>query len=44
VPARFAAPARKPMLHPPANWPWQIEWKALWQAPDPATADTVKRQ
>src|SRR5512144_207686 len=26
VPARFAAPARKPMLHLPAHWPWQIEW------------------
>ena len=24
VPARFAAPARKPMLHLPAHWPWQI--------------------
>lgn len=30
VPARFAAPARNPMLHLPAHWPWQIEWKALW--------------
>ena len=30
VPARFAAPARKPMLHLPAHWPWQIEWKRLW--------------
>ena len=30
VPARFAAPARKPMLHLPAHWPWQIEWKTLW--------------
>jgi hypothetical protein len=30
VPARFVAPARKPMLHLPANWPWQIEWKTLW--------------
>ena len=27
VPARFAAPARKPMLHLPAHWPRQIEWK-----------------
>jgi hypothetical protein len=30
VPARFAAPARKPMLHLPVHWPRQIEWKALW--------------
>ena len=30
VPARFAAPARKPMLHLPAHWPWQTQWKALW--------------
>jgi Transposase DDE domain group 1 len=30
VPARFAAPARKPMLHLPAHWPWQTAWKTLW--------------
>jgi hypothetical protein len=30
VPARFAAPARKPMLHLPAHWPWQTRWKSLW--------------
>jgi hypothetical protein len=30
IPARFAAPARKPMLHLPAHWPWQTGWKALW--------------
>jgi len=30
VPARFAAPARKPMLHLPAHWLWQTGWKALW--------------
>ena len=29
VPARFAAPARKPTLHLPAHWPWQIGWKTL---------------
>lgn len=23
VPARFAASARKPMLHLPAHWPWR---------------------
>ena len=30
VPARFAAPARKPVLHLPAHWPSQIRWKTLW--------------
>ena len=30
VPARFAAPARKPTLHLPAHWPWQYGWKTLW--------------
>ena len=30
VPARFAAPARKPTLHLPVHWPRQIEWKTLW--------------
>src|SRR6476469_9898551 len=30
VPARFAAPARKPTLHLPAHWPWQTGWKTLW--------------
>ena len=30
VPARFAAPARKPTLHLPAHWPWQAGWKTLW--------------
>ncbi|MGE0219416.1 MAG: IS1380 family transposase [Vicinamibacterales bacterium] len=30
VPARFAAPARKPMLHLPSHWPWQTGWKTLW--------------
>ena len=30
VPARFAAPARKPMMHLPAHWPWQSSWKTLW--------------
>jgi hypothetical protein len=23
-------PARKPMLHLPAHWPWQTGWKTLW--------------
>jgi Transposase DDE domain group 1 len=31
VPARFAAPARKPMLHLPAHWPRQREWQTLWR-------------
>lgn len=30
VPARFAAPARKPMLHLPAYWPRRTGWKQLW--------------
>ena len=30
APARFAAPARKPVLHLPAHWPWQTGWKTLW--------------
>ena len=30
VPARFAAPARKPTLHLPAHWPWPSGWKTLW--------------
>jgi hypothetical protein len=30
VPARYAAPARKPTLHLPAHWPWQTRWKTLW--------------
>jgi hypothetical protein len=30
VPARFAAPARKPMLHLPTHWPRQTQWKTLW--------------
>src|SRR5262245_5514969 len=30
IPARFAAPARKPTLHLPTHWPWQNRWKTLW--------------
>jgi len=30
VPARFAAPARKPTLHLPTHWPQQTQWKTLW--------------
>ncbi len=32
IPARFAAPARKPVLHLPLHWPRQLEWKALWHS------------
>ena len=30
VPTRFAAPARKPMLHLPTHWPRKTQWKTLW--------------
>jgi hypothetical protein len=30
VPARFARPAGKPVLHLPAHWPWQKQWNTLW--------------
>ena len=30
VPARFAAPGRKPTLHLPAHWPRRTGWKTLW--------------
>ncbi|MFZ2177214.1 MAG: IS1380 family transposase [Rhodococcus sp. (in: high G+C Gram-positive bacteria)] len=30
VPARFARPARKPVLHLPAHWPRQADWTTLW--------------
>ena len=39
VPARFAAPARKPMLHLPAHWPWQYGWKTLW---DKSSASAIQ--
>ncbi|MCX0272730.1 IS1380 family transposase, partial [Nocardia zapadnayensis] len=32
VPARFARPQRKPVLHLPAHWPWTAAWRRLWQA------------
>ena len=32
IPARFAAPARKPVLHLPIHWPRQLERKALWHS------------
>ncbi|PQP17946.1 transposase [Rhodococcus opacus] len=30
VPARFARPARKPVLHLPVHWPRQAHWTSLW--------------
>jgi hypothetical protein len=30
IPARFTRPARRPVLHLPAHWPWQEQWDALW--------------
>ncbi len=32
VPARFARPQRKPVLHLPAHWPWATAWRQLWHA------------
>ena len=32
VPARFARPQRKPVLHLPARWPWAGAWRRLWHA------------
>ncbi|WP_067481101.1 IS1380 family transposase [Nocardia amamiensis] len=32
VPARFARPQRKPVLHLPAYWPWATAWRQLWHA------------
>jgi hypothetical protein len=30
VPARLARPARQPVLHLPARWPWAPAWLQLW--------------
>jgi hypothetical protein len=30
VPARLARPARQPVLHLPARWPWAPAWLRLW--------------
>lgn len=38
VPARFARPQRKPVLHLPAHWPWTDAWQRLWHATTPAPA------
>ncbi len=43
VPARFAAPARKPMLHLPAHWPWQTGWKTLWDTHRLQSGDPTSR-
>ncbi len=32
VPARLARPARQPVLHLPAHWPWTTAWTALFTA------------
>jgi hypothetical protein len=32
VPARFARPQRRPVLHLPARWPRADAWSALWRA------------
>ena len=37
VPARFARPQRKPVLHLPAHWPWATAWRRLWHATITAT-------
>lgn len=31
TPARFARPARRPVLHLPEHWPWQEFWNKLWE-------------
>jgi hypothetical protein len=44
TPARFARPARKPVLHLPAHWPWQQPWATLWNnviGHQPPLADTA---
>jgi hypothetical protein len=43
MPARLARPARQPVLHLPARWPWAPAWLQLWNnitghSPPPATA------
>ncbi len=30
VPARLARPQRKPILHLPTHWPWEMSWMTLW--------------
>ncbi len=32
VPARFARPAGRPVLHLPNHWPWEQSWKTLWHS------------
>lgn len=31
VPARFARPQRRPVLHLPSHWPWAGSWLRLWR-------------
>lgn len=31
VPARFARPQRRPVLHLPRHWPWARSWLRLWR-------------
>jgi len=31
VPARFARPQRRPVLHLPSHWPWARAWLRLWR-------------
>lgn len=43
VPARFARPQRRPVLHLPRHWPWATPWRRLWHttigyAPPPVVA------
>jgi hypothetical protein len=49
IPARIAHRARRVILHPPADWPWQQQWQALVQqrafsAPANLTQPTPARQ
>jgi hypothetical protein len=38
VPARLASPARRPVFHLPAHWPWATQWRTLWtKVFEPAT-------
>ncbi|HEU4362807.1 MAG TPA: IS1380 family transposase [Mycobacterium sp.] len=30
IPARFARPQRRPILHLPSHWPWADAWLTLW--------------
>jgi Transposase DDE domain group 1 len=30
IPARLARPQRRPVLHLPTHWPWELAWITLW--------------